>query len=280
MNFLAALVALLLYQWRGAMPWIQRDAWYGVWSRAVSGQAGPLTQHGRWRLLVGQALPVLAVLLLLHVVGGCWFGMPAFFINLGVLLYAIGRGDIKRQIAALAADLERDDLQGAAHVAATFNPGRYQDYADNEAAFCREIAQKSCYRFLEHHFAVIFWFAVAGAPGALWYRLAVIDCELSAAGDARGDGARAWLQVLEWLPVRLLGLTLPIGEKFRDGFTQWLKLLFGIRNHGELLLAYVTVVEPEVAALANSGQLLRMTALFRRALMIWLVVGAVAVIFA
>ncbi len=278
MNFLVALVALLLYQWRGAVPWVQRDAWYSAWSRAVSGGAGTVAK-GRLRLLLGQGLPVLAVLLLLQLAGGYWAGLPAFLISLGVLLYGLGRGDLKQQMAMLAADLERGDLQGASHVASTFNPGQHEDYADSEAAFRREIAQKCCYRFLEHHFAVIFWFAVAGAPGALWYRLAVIDSESTSIGDARGDSARAWLRVLEWLPVRLLGLTLPIGEKFRDGFAQWRKLLFGIRNRGELLLAYVGVVEPDAAALANVDELTRITALFRRALTIWLVVGALVVIF-
>lgn len=278
MNFLVALVALLLYQWRSAVSWVQRDAWYIAWSQAVSGGTGTAVR-GRRRLLVGQGLPVLVVFAVLQLTGGYWGGLPAFLISLAVLLYALGRGDIKRQMAMLAADLDRGDVQGASHIAATFNPGQHHDYADNEAAFRRELAQKCCYRFLEHHFAVIFWFAVAGAPGALWYRLAVIDVESTPIDDPRGDSARAWLRALEWLPVRFLGLTLPIGERFRDGFAQWLKYLFGIHNQGELLLAYVAVVEPDVVALANGDELTRITALFRRALTIWLVVGALVVVF-
>ena len=277
MPFLAIVLALLVYQWRGSLPRLQRDEWYRDWVERVR-TGGLWFAHGHGRLLVSLGVPVVGLALALHWFGDGLFGLVALTLNLLVLFYAFGRCNLRQQVGKLRADLDRGDLQAAYHDAANFNPQRREGLAEDAHSLGGEIVEYLSYRYLERHFAVIFWFVLAGAPGALLYRLVAIDQPLDAAEVAR---QARWLRLLEWLPVRLLGFALALAGNFRACFDQWLNLLFGAQTSSELLRAYVpaALAEERVGDTLNSAGIYRIEALFFRALLCWLVVIALAVIF-
>ena len=65
---------------------------------------------------------------------------------------------------------KREDQQAAYHDIALFNNSR-EGGAESGEEFHRELLQSVSYRFFEHAFPVVFWFAILGVPGALLYRL-------------------------------------------------------------------------------------------------------------
>lgn len=279
MTFLAIVLALLVHKWHGALPRLQRDDWYRDWTQRLAA-TGSWIARGPQRLVVAIGLPVLGLWLALHWFGGGLLGLVALALNLLTLCYAFGRGDLRQQLAKLGEDLDRHDLQAAYHDAAAFNPQQREPVADDQRSLNEEIVEHLSYRYLERHFAVIFWFVVAGAPGALLYRLAAIERTLPLADDDARRSAR-WLRWLEWLPVRLLGLTLALVGNFHSCLAKWLDLLFGAQTSGELLREYVLAAlapQPVVETLDGDG-VKQIDALFFRALVCWLAVIALAVIF-
>lgn len=287
MPFLAIVLALLIHKWNGALPRLQRDDWYRDWVQRVrSFGFGP----GRGRLLVSLAVPVLGLALLLHWLGHGLLGFAALAINVLALLYAFGRGDLSEHIRKVRADLGRGDLQAAYLDDTSFNQHLRQGRAEDAQSLSGDIVEHISYRHLERHFAVIFWFVVLGAAGALLYRLAAVyRTATDEADDVRvGERCVHWL---EWIPVRLLGLALAAAGNFRAGRDALVNLLFGVQTSAELLREYVpAALTPDVTrADAASGdavadtldgvRLARIEALFFRALMYWLVAIALVVIF-
>ena len=63
------------------------------------------------------------------------------------------------------------------------------------------------YRGFERTFAVLFWFVIAGAVGALLYRLSIIYREQTAPESEEANLAEKWLWLIELPAVRLMGLT-------------------------------------------------------------------------
>src|SRR3989339_1376095 len=84
-------------------------------------------------------------------------------------------------------------------------------------------------------FAVIFWFAILGATGVVLYTLvASLRIELESQ-DSLSGSEQSMLKstteieaVLDWLPLRLLGLTYALVGEFSATFQAWSKALAGL----------------------------------------------------
>jgi len=287
MPFLAIVLALLIHKWHGALPRLQRDDWYRDWvQRLRNFGVGP----GRGRLLASLGVPVLGLALALHWFGHGLLGFAALAINVLALLYAFGRGDLREHIQKVRADLDRGDLQAAYLDDASFDQRPSQGQANDAQSLSSDLVEHISYRHLERHFAVIFWFVVLGAAGALLYRLAAVHPTVADEADDVRVGERC-VHWLEWIPVRLLGLALAAAGNFGAGRDAVVNLLFGAQTSAELLRAYVpAALTPDVTradtasgtVVANTldgVRLARIEALFFRALMYWLVAIALVVIF-
>ena len=260
MHFLIVLIAVVVLESNGQLAFIQRDIWVRKWYSALSGLAG-LKSDSLVKMLVFVLLPVVALQIVLWSLGD---GVLVFLLELAVLLYSFGRGDLRAQIAVLESDIERSDLQAAFHDAAVFNIGHRSGSADSAAGLCHELAAALPYRLFERTFAAVFWFFILGAPAALAYRLLALhgDMELGlpqgnqiaeeseqgseqAQGEqAQGeqaelepkadqeqtvelaDSANQLLWYLEWLPARFLALTLGLMGDFSRATTQLKDLVF------------------------------------------------------
>lgn len=285
MEFLVIVAAALLFYWRGAMPETQRDAWYDDWVARLSSVAA-IADLPAGPLLVSLLLPVLAVALALDWLGGYGFGLPAFLVSLWILIYSLGRGDLRLQLGALSEDLQRNDIQAAFHDAAVFNTAHRESLADDWSGLRGELLRGMSYRYLESYMAVIFWFAVAGAPGALLYRLSLLYRERSVDSPETADLADQWLWLLEWIPVRLLGLTLGLVGDFGGCMRRWRASLFAggvpaaelLGDYAQGALGSFADADEDVTPEAGMAELEALARLFARAMVCWLSVIALVVI--
>jgi AmpE protein len=79
--------------------------------------------------------------------------------------------------------------------------------ADDWQSLHAQALRVIAYRGFERTFAVIFWFVIAGALGALLYRLSIIYREHTVADTSDAELADKWLWLIELPAVRLMGLT-------------------------------------------------------------------------
>lgn len=265
MHFLIILIAIAVLESNGQLAFIQRDLWVQKWhgalaklscSTLLSSKLPSLENNSTLNVLAFVLIPVLVLQLLLWYLGS---GIVVFLVELAVLLYCLGRGDLGAQVGVLQSDIQRNDLQAAFHDAAVFNIGHRAVSADNASGLFRELAASLPYRMFERSFVVVFWFFFLGAPVALAYRLLALhgDMQLQVADvqvdqeqeeheqeeheqeqqgsedalsemlkQATADEANRLLWYLEWIPVRALALTLGLMGDFSKATAPLKELVF------------------------------------------------------
>jgi len=248
MEFIVVIVGLFILHRAGSLPALQRDAWYRGWTTRLGVLRWlKVIPHGR--LIFSLLLPMLLVALLLVVVEDHWFGLPQFFLSLFIFLYSLGRGDLEEQVEGYQNDLKRDDLQAAYHDVADFNPAYQEGEAENWGQLHNEALSAISYRYFERYFAVMFWFMLAGAPGAILYRLSVLHSDMSLDAAADKSIVVRWVQLMEWLPSRLIGISLAFVGNFTACLERLRGTLFSMSG------STVEVVASYVAAALQSGSI-------------------------
>ena len=281
MNFLTALLAIILLEAYGELGAVQRDGWVRRWHRgleAIEFLARPFVI----RLALFVAVPVILLHLVLAALSHQW-GLLVFVLELLVLLYAMGRGNLDTQIALFTSDLEKDNLRAAFDDATVFDLSHRERVDENIEDLREQIFASLPYRIFERTFVVIFWFYLFGAPAALAYRLLALhgDLDFDETDTDSGQPGLKWLWLMEWLPVRLLGLTVGLVGNFSYAASAVRKLLF-CRSTGtaEFLRHAIrgALGDEQASGVLTHQTVSEVTLLFGRAMTGWLVVIAILVI--
>ena len=292
MNFLIVLLAIIIVEGYGELAFIQRDEWVRKWHQSLA-KLSFLRPFSKLKIATFILVPAAVLHLALATLAQNHLGFLVFVLELGVLLYALGRGNLDTQISLLSSDLERDDLQAAFHDAAVFNTAYREGNAASTDDLRNEIFAALPYRIFERSFAVVFWFFFLGAPAALCYRLLALygdlDLENIAVDTEEQSGkqtpAGKWLWLLEWIPVRLLSFTIGLVGSFSHTLAHLRDLIFCSQTGtAELLRRCVNGALGESAndniedvALTKTS-INAVASLFRRAMTAWLVGIAILVI--
>jgi len=264
MKFLAMLFAILIH-WRDRPP---PCAWPARWDPAATTAAG-------WsRLPVAVALPAAAAWLALWLLGGWLWGLLGFLIQLLVLIGCLGGSPWRTLFDTLIADGSRGDQQAVLHVLDELGmPGatdEVADFAGLHAATDRVLAL----RFVREWFAVLFWFALLGAPGALLYRC--LERVVAATGSGRFP-----LAVLEWPALRAFGLAVALAGRPGQALGPWAASLGSLEDSTALGGRYLAgALDPQPAdlepGLALAARVRGVRDLFGRAVLVWLALVALA----
>lgn len=214
MTFLSLIAVLAMVYWTTVGDVVQRDGWFiGLINRLRALPA--INSVPLLPMILALAIPL--SLIIIVILANAIFNHDEFarnylfFLYVPILLYSLGRGnfiaDVNKYITAsrsgdiVAASRQIDELCGRA--ASNIRVNDITDWKTLHTQALKVIA----YRGFERTFAVIFWFVIAGAVGALLYRLSVIYREQTEPGSAEGELADKWLWLIELPAVRLMGLT-------------------------------------------------------------------------
>ncbi len=246
MIFLSIILALAIVYYRAPLTSLQSDSWFFAWLQRVSGW-GLVTKIPLGQLLLALGLPVVGLCLLLDLLES----IPVLLllaIELWVLLYSFGRGDLQAELNTLQSDLLRGDSQAAFHVGEALSADKRKIIAFDLPALAQELRQRVAYAYFERYLAVIFWSIIGGVAGAFLYRLSVLYrasfVTLVADSDAVESGfveylqlreASRWLALLEWLPLGLVAFALSLLGRFGAGLSQWLTRWFSARPSTDVL---------------------------------------------
>lgn len=208
MSFLVLLLAVWIEKFSALRQRVQRDApWLNQLGRLES---NPRTAKRPWWILTLTILfPLLLLALVLWIVGSVAYGWLALPIHLLVLIYSLGRGDIKANLGSFRDACRRGDQEAAVLVA----DRDLGVQAENEEQLLGGVQTYLLWQVYQGFFAVIFWYFVLGPMAALAYRLLALASEHGKT-PALVERATQLRHAFDWVPVRLLAASFALVGNF------------------------------------------------------------------
>jgi AmpE protein len=206
MSFLVLVLVLWVEKFSALRHRLQRDGFLlGELTRLErSGKARP-----GWSLALLVLAPVALLVLLLHVLEPVAYGLLALPLHLLVLVYSLGRGDVKAALGPFRDAWRRGDEQAALHVAER-DLGLAAEDADS---LIKRVQGHLLWQAYQSFFAVIFWYFLLGPGAALAYRLLALVSD-----NSRQPGIKALAgqlrHAMDWLPVRVVAVSFALVGNF------------------------------------------------------------------
>lgn len=264
MNFLVLLLVVLLEKaghWRAR---VQQDEPFQIALARV--EAAPsLAGRPLRQLLLLLGVPLLVLGLLLWMLAPLAYGWLLLPLHVLVLLWSLGRGDPRLSLVPFRDSWQRGDAE-AAYLDAQRDLGVQ---AEDAPGLLTQVQGFLLWQAHQGFFAVVFCYALLGPLAALAYRLLALLVE-----HAADQGLRDWAvrlrHVLDWLPARLLALSLALAGNFVTANRVLLGRLFDWQASAAKLVADAG----RAAADARPGQggvetLDELWLLLRRAGLLW-----------
>ncbi|PYC22158.1 regulatory signaling modulator protein AmpE [Pseudomonas mosselii] len=206
MSFLVLVLALWIEKFSALRQRLQRDGFY-------LGELVRLERSGKvhpwWTLGILVLAPVVLLVLLLHVLEPVAYGLLALPVHLLVLVYSLGRGDVKAALGPFRDAWRRGDEQAALHVAER-DLGLAADDAQN---LIKRVQGHLLWQAYQSFFAVIFWYFLLGPGAALTYRLLALTMDNSRQ-PALQTLAGQLRHAMDWLPVRVMTVSFALVGNF------------------------------------------------------------------
>ncbi|KXG79577.1 regulatory signaling modulator protein AmpE [Pseudomonas mosselii] len=206
MSFLVLVLALWVEKFSALRQRLQRDGFY-------LGELVRLERSGKvhpwWTLGILVLAPVALLVLLLHVLEPVAYGLLALPVHLLVLVYSLGRGDVKAALGPFRDAWRRGDDQAALHVAE-------RDLglaADDPQRLIKQVQGHLLWQAYQSFFAVIFWYFLLGPSAALAYRLLALTMDHSRQ-PALQTLAGQLRHAMDWLPVRVMTVSFALVGNF------------------------------------------------------------------
>jgi AmpE protein len=226
MTFLAIIAALALEQALRAadLEGLRRAAWFESYrDMLLPGLMRLPISSGSLAVAVLCLLPTALIWVLIWLAAG-WSLVLGFAFSVLVLLYCLGPRDLLGQLKAyVEAHSEGSQASPREIVAGILEEGQALSAEDDAH---RAVTEAALVRANDRLFAVIFWFAVLGPAGAVFYRAADLLRRGLARGseDATSDLAQAAVRLeglLAWLPARLLAAGYALTGSFEEAISDW-----------------------------------------------------------
>jgi AmpE protein len=266
MTLISILVCLALERWSSIWQKLRQHNWLVCYAVFIQRYFKTAAVIGSWPGLIVMLLPLVIVTALIQIGLWCvWYGILGWIFNTLVLLYCLGSHQLYEIVCkSLGKSNEPTDTAAAATASTTV--------ATTDKS-------QTLSRFHQDVFGVIFWFCILGATGAVLYRAVSKWREAAIVADSELNGyfvclnaANAWLN---WIPVRLLGLSFALAGDFIPVFQAWIKHLWSAPANNEQLLQ-----DCGMAAVKNQKELTEanLLKLAFRSLVVWLIVLALMTI--
>lgn len=187
--------------------------------RLAAGLEARLYAPRRTRGLLAVALLLLPPVALAAYLAQLPHGVGMVF-SIWALYFALGHQSLHEHVRPIALHLQRGD-EAAARAATARIVSRDEATLDIAPSACESVLENGS----DGVFGALFWFLVAGAPGAILYRLAnTLDATWGYKSDrylAFGWAAARLDDLLNFIPARLTALTYALLGDTRQAFACW-----------------------------------------------------------
>lgn len=266
MSFLVLLLVALILRftpWRGGFP-VDVLGYWTVWVARIS------RERSGWvySLLMILPLPLLAAALWL--VTGIAYGVFTLMLHTFLVLLCVGRSDpLGGMTSEVGEAWQRGDHEAASIVAER----DFGIVGDDSAGLLHSLRGRMAAEACHGYFVPAFWYVLLGPLVAVGYRLAWLASQR--AGIAGSAFAPALAHALEWLPVRLMGLSFALVGHFDATLHVLRRVLVQWEPRTEQLAEWFTQSALSGVSGADAAQPLDVMRTFLlRAVLVWAVVIA------
>lgn len=207
-----------------------------------------------------------------------WFNLwlMTFLASVFVLVLAIGPFDQADHLRRYR-DLQTNDAVDQAYSLGVDRLGMPEGlYDQGSQEMDQAVKQGLAYLIFQRFFVTLFWFVAFGAPGVVFVSMLMLAQPIFR-DESAGPLARQLHHAINWIPVRLLTLTLALVGNFAQSFAIWLRRVREFEHTDQGLLA--SSVNASLPGEPDEQQPEDLLLLMRRAQILWLVVLALFTIF-
>lgn len=221
MTLITILFSLALQRFANVGGWM-RPSWFELYLRRLQ----PWLIRFNEIIGIGIILaPILVLLLVLHLLlGWRFFGFFNLIFIVILLLFCIDARDYKEKLKDYFFSLEHQDQEAAASAATAFI-GAPILYQANELP--RAVTKVIFTKAFTDIFSVLFWYIVFGTYGAVGYLCLSLTSKVAPKVDMNFTNlarvAEQLVELLDWIPARLLGFSCALVGHFAKGFGYCIK---------------------------------------------------------
>jgi|FLOH01.1.fsa_nt_gi AmpE protein len=279
MKLIAILIAFAALKYLPLWQTRSRYAWYVSYANKMQTLVAGF--YSGWVSCIIIILPLLIALVFVQEISPNWaWGLIGFVISVIVLWYCLWPVPSEKVIEE-ATSINEEDVVLNEHVVIEAPASIYINKQKSQASRLR--SETLLTRANEKTFAVLFWFIVLGALGALLYRSVSLLRHHAQVKDSRlygaADAAQTIQAILDWIPARLTAFTYILAGDFVPGFSEWRKDVWSdLRANATVLIRTglaacgYDIDNTTQADEEENRSLLRMV---ERALIVWLVLTAI-----
>lgn len=217
LTLIAVVLALVMGHIVPGLMGLRRYGWFVAWLHLLGKLfQGESIWQGRFGALMAIGIPVALVAVIQYFLAGLWYGLPGFIFALIVLLYTWGPRDLDLDVDKV---VDATDLESRREAATALFPQGGEPTLEGPS-LVEAVFRCALWRW----FGVLFWFLVAGAAGALLYRLT----SLSAQGEARktipemqSQAAELFTNLLNWPVAQLMTFGMALAANFDTVVSAW-----------------------------------------------------------
>ncbi len=276
MKFMVLLFSLLLQRQTHKMDYERNQVWFerlvkpfDVINLSVKGQV--------LAYLTAVVLPSVLLWGALAAIAPLFWGLVGFVAQVLVFLYILGRDDYSQHFKQYKACWQRQDYQAAyicAHELLNVDEKRC---AASPKQLHQEVTEALIYTWFTRFFVVVFWLLVAGVPGAF-------GCMLSYwfAQTYRLDWTHILVSALEWIPARILSVSMALAGDFVGSFSKSMTYFTDFHTDSKTVLlgsAQLNESDSEFSVSEAQDKLSDINQLMIRCAIIWLLMAAFFTIF-
>lgn len=238
MKIVIILISLALARYVNTEKAMRNWHWFDKYLNILSIPISKANEKMPWLGLAVIILPVIiALYLVLKIFGGGLHHFIHFLMSTAVLWYCLSVISVRQDFEAYQSALMQEDKQNASTAAA---PLIGSDLPASNAQTARAVTNAIFWQPLHRIFGVLFWFVILGPVGALLYHLLIVLRETAATGNVEAlsvsHEAAVAQSILDWLPVRVIGLGYALAGHFAPTFSYWRKnLLLGLEHSKQFL---------------------------------------------
>lgn len=237
MQFVALLIALLLWQVSNKSRVLHQDAWFFRWRAALEA-----VLPKRFSAIAAVALPSLLVAVVFYSMHYVFWGLLEFLLCVAILLYSFGRGEFSSCLLDYASAWREDKLEALPDIIHQACPEYCFDERMDIYQLHAKAREEFVYSGFQRMFTVLFYFALLGPVAAFAYRLLWLS--LRGEQPLAADAQKAIYTVLawvEWLPARLLALSFALVGDFSKVTGYLAEVLFETKVCSKTLLNCVAI---------------------------------------